>query len=76
MRFVFQNNSFYMFVSNCITFFFKVSESMGPTPRMGGELLEKISEQMNNICPLDKLAERRAWRDACLTKLSLLKKDV
>lgn len=49
---------------------------MGPTPRMGGELLEKISEQMNNICPLDKLAERRAWRDACLTKLSLLKKDV
>lgn len=49
---------------------------MGETPKMGGELADKIAKQMNNICPLDKLAERRAWRNACMIKLSELKKNV
>lgn len=47
---------------------------MGETPRMVGPVAEDISRQLDEICPLDKLAERRLWRDKCLTKLSQLKK--
>lgn len=50
--------------------------TMGETPRMTGPVAEEISKQLNEITPLDKLAERRAWRDACLTKLSQLKKSI
>lgn len=50
--------------------------TMGETPRMIGPAAEEISQQLNEMCPLDKLAERRAWRDSCLTKLSQLKKSI
>lgn len=50
--------------------------TMGETPRMIGPVAEEIAKQLNEICPLEKLAERRAWRDACLTKLSQLKKTI
>lgn len=50
--------------------------TMGETPRMTGAVAEEVSKQLNEMCPLDKLAERRAWRDACLTKLSQLKKSI
>lgn len=53
-----------------------VSETMGPTPRMVGAQAAAVSEQLNAMCPLDKLAERRAWRDACLTRLAQLKKEM
>lgn len=43
---------------------------------MTGADAEKISKQLEEICPLDKLAERRAWRDVCLTKLAQLKKNI
>lgn len=49
---------------------------MGPTPKMEGPQAEEVSRQLNEICPLDKLQERRAWRDACLTKLSVLKNEM
>lgn len=49
---------------------------MGETPRMIGPVAAEISKQLEEMCPLDKLAERRAWRDACLTKLSQLKKNI
>lgn len=54
----------------------QVSQTMGETPRMIGPVAEEISRQLEQMCPLDKLAERRAWRDKCLTKLSQLKKSL
>ncbi|XP_012260955.1 lambda-crystallin homolog [Athalia rosae] len=53
-----------------------VSKTMGPVPKFEGEVAKKIAEQMNAITPLDKLQERRAWRDEALTKLSTLKKEL
>lgn len=55
---------------------YDVSMTFGPTPKFEGEMAEKISQQLNEMCPLDKLKERRAWRDEALTKLSLLKKEL
>ncbi|XP_031826963.1 beta Hydroxy acid dehydrogenase 1 [Nomia melanderi] len=55
---------------------YDVSMTFGPTPKFEGEMAEKISNQLNEMCPLDKLQERRAWRDEALTKLSLLKKEL
>ncbi|XP_059616302.1 lambda-crystallin homolog [Phlebotomus argentipes] len=54
---------------------FAVSETMGPTPRMEGPQAAEVAKQLEEMCSLDKLAERRAWRDDCLTKLSSLKKQ-
>jgi len=55
---------------------YDVSQTFGETPRMLGPVAVDISRQLEEICPLEKLKERRAWRDACLTKLSQLKKSV
>lgn len=49
---------------------------MGPTPKMEGAAALEIARQLEQICPIEKLKERRAWRDACLTKLSQLKKEM
>lgn len=43
---------------------------------MGGPTSENIAKQLEDMCPLDKLAERRNWRDNCLIKLSQLKRNV
>lgn len=55
---------------------YNVSKSFGPVLKFEGETAENITEQLNAICPLDKLQERRAWRDTALTKLSILKKEM
>ncbi|XP_043471253.1 lambda-crystallin homolog [Leptopilina heterotoma] len=55
---------------------YNVSKNFGPVPKFEGEMAKKISEQLNVICPLDKLQERRTWRDTALTKLSILKKEM
>lgn len=49
---------------------------MGPTPKMEGAAAAEISVQLNAICPIEKLPERRAWRDVCLMKLSQLKREM
>lgn len=49
---------------------------MGETPRMVGPVVDEISRQLEEITPLNQLAERRVWRDKCLTKLSQLKKTL
>ncbi|GAB0099687.1 3-hydroxyacyl-CoA dehydrogenase [Sergentomyia squamirostris] len=54
---------------------FAVSETMGPIPKMEGPQAEEVARQLEEMCPIDKLPERRAWRDECLTKLSILKKQ-
>lgn len=55
---------------------YDVSMTFGPVPKFVGEMAEKISNELNEMCPLDKLKERRAWRDTALTKLSILKKEL
>lgn len=55
---------------------YDVSMTFGPVPKFVGEMAEKISNELNEMCPLDKLQERRAWRDKALTKLSILKKEL
>ncbi|XP_030379580.1 lambda-crystallin homolog [Scaptodrosophila lebanonensis] len=52
---------------------YAVSETMGATPKMEGPTAVAIAEQLNAMVPLDKLPERRTYRDTCLTHLSLLK---
>lgn len=49
---------------------------MGPTPRMEGPVAVDIAKQLEKMCPIEKLNERRMWRDRCLTKLSQLKKEM
>lgn len=55
---------------------YDTSMTFGPVPRFEGEMMEKISNELNEMCPLDKLQKRRAWRDTALMKLSVLKKDL
>lgn len=43
--------------------------------KMEGPLVNDIAKQLEETVPLDKLQERRKWRDMCLTKLSQLKKE-
>lgn len=42
---------------------------------MGGQVAKDIAKQLEEMCPLDKLVEKRAIRDNCLTMLSILKKE-
>ncbi|XP_034940056.1 lambda-crystallin homolog [Chelonus insularis] len=55
---------------------YDVSQTFGPTPKFIGPAAENISKQLEEMCPLDKLQERRDWRDLALTKLSILKKEL
>ncbi|XP_013107188.1 lambda-crystallin homolog [Stomoxys calcitrans] len=55
---------------------FAVSETMGPTPKMEGPTATVVADQLEEMVPLDKLPERRLYRDNCLTQLSILKKDL
>lgn len=53
---------------------FQLSHTFGEIPRMGGQVAGDIAKQLEEMCPLNKIPERRAWRDNCLTLLSVLKK--
>ncbi|XP_050090952.1 lambda-crystallin homolog [Anopheles aquasalis] len=55
---------------------YAVSETMGATPRMEGKVAEQVAKELEEMVPIEKLPERRAWRDACLTKLAQLKKNI
>ncbi|XP_073832109.1 beta Hydroxy acid dehydrogenase 1 [Musca autumnalis] len=52
---------------------YAVSQTMGPTPKMEGPTAEVVADQLEEMVPLDKLVERRQYRDNCLTQLSILK---
>ncbi|XP_047507560.1 lambda-crystallin homolog [Pieris napi] len=54
-----------------------VSKTSGAIPNMNdSKSAESICEQLNKLVPIEKLPERRAWRDACLTRLSILKNEM
>ncbi|XP_038210766.1 lambda-crystallin homolog [Zerene cesonia] len=56
---------------------YNVSKTSGEIPRMTQSTsANDICEQLNKLVPIEKLPERRAWRDACLTRLSILKKEM
>ncbi|XP_055379371.1 lambda-crystallin homolog [Condylostylus longicornis] len=55
---------------------YAVSETMGPTPKMEGDTAINIAKQLEEMVPLNKLKDRRIYRDTCLTKLSILKKEI
>ncbi|XP_011495445.1 PREDICTED: lambda-crystallin homolog [Ceratosolen solmsi marchali] len=55
---------------------YDTSMTFGPTPKFEGEMVDEISRQLNEICPLNKLQKRRAWRDLALMKLSTLKQEI
>jgi L-gulonate 3-dehydrogenase len=55
---------------------YDVSLTLGPVPKFEGPLVKEINEQLCAKVPIEKLPERRVWRDACLTKLSTLKKEM
>lgn len=55
---------------------YDTSMTFGPVPKFEGPNAEKISKQLDEMCPLDKLQERRKWRDNALTRLSQLKKEL
>ncbi|XP_065335575.1 lambda-crystallin homolog [Cloeon dipterum] len=55
---------------------YAVSQTMGETPLMAGEQAKVVHDQLCDMTPVDKLPERRAWRDKCLTALAKLKKEI
>lgn len=55
---------------------YNVSETFGPVPQMKGPMAEEINRQLCEKVPLEKLAERRKWRDSRLAALAKLKKSL
>lgn len=53
-----------------------VSKECQPLLRIEGEAAKKIVNSMNNQVPLNKLGEKRAWRDKCLLELARVKDSV
>lgn len=75
-----ESNPFFFLSVYFIQFIFfvllQVSQTFGEIPRMSGPMAAEIAKQLEEMCPLDKLPERRSWRDNCLTQLSVLKKKL
>ncbi len=55
---------------------YNVSKSFGDIPKWEGPTAERIVAEMNEKFPLDTLVERRRWRDARLSALAKLKKEM
>lgn len=49
---------------------------MKEVQKMEGPTLLNAANQLNKITPLEKLQEKRAWRDSCLLQLAQLKKKM
>lgn len=55
---------------------YDVSADSGPVPKMEGATAQLITDQLTERIPVEKLQERRQWRDQRLIQLSLLKKQM
>lgn len=53
-----------------------VSHTFGPIPKMEGAQADVVSKQLEDMVPIEKLPDRRVWRDTCLMKLSQLKNEM
>lgn len=54
---------------------FNVCKTFKPIPKITGPTADNIAEQLEKITPIDKLPDKRIWRDLSLMKLSQLKKN-
>lgn len=52
---------------------YKVGKECQPLLKIEGEAAQKIEDAMIHEVPLDKLNQKRAWRDSCLKELSKVK---
>lgn len=50
-----------------------VIQQFDPAEKFEGPTADKIVKEMTEKIPLDELADKRKWRDNCLTQLSVLK---
>ena len=57
-------------IYNCLV------ENHGPVQKIEGEAAQQIVDAMTFEVPLDKLAEKRAWRDKCLSELARVKENL
>lgn len=55
---------------------FQVAKSRPEIEKMQGPLADQISQELATLVPLDKLQEKRAWRDKCLKELDLVKAKI
>ncbi len=55
---------------------YEVTMDFGPIPKMEGKDADLISEVLTKKIPIEKLPERRKWRDERLIALSQLKKKL
>ena len=55
---------------------YDVSMTMGPVPKMEGPTAQLITNELTEQIPVEKLEERRKWRDQRLISLSQLKKKL
>lgn len=55
---------------------YNVSSDCVPLRKIEGEAAQQIVDAMTHEVPLDKLADKRAWRDQCLIELAKIKDQV
>ena len=55
---------------------YNVAKSFGPVEKLQGAPAKTMAETMDKLVPLDKLDERRQWRDKRLSALAKMKKDM
>ncbi|CAH1407982.1 unnamed protein product [Nezara viridula] len=55
---------------------YAVCQTMKPAPKFEGPLVNTLMDQLSEKTPVNQLQKRRAWRDNCLTQLSILKKKL
>ena len=53
-----------------------VCETQTPPRPLDGSTLDTVKEAMEKVVPLDKLDERRKWRDDRLAALAILMRDL
>ncbi|KAF6210844.1 hypothetical protein GE061_013955 [Apolygus lucorum] len=53
-----------------------VIQSFDPPEKFEGPTADSIVQQVTEKIPLDQLAQKRQWRDKCLTQLSILKNQM
>ncbi|KAK3605180.1 hypothetical protein CHS0354_012986 [Potamilus streckersoni] len=56
--------------------FYRVEKTFGEPEKMVGPTVDKIQNECNKMIPIEKLQERRQWRDRRLTALAKLIKDM
>lgn len=54
---------------------YAVSQTFKPLKKYEGPLVKDMANQLEAMVPLDRLQDRRNWRDLYLSKLSQLKKE-